>query len=57
MLQVFCASLDVDEDVIQMYHGETISERIQDIIHHPLEICCGICQTKGHDQPFKKTFF
>jgi hypothetical protein len=29
----------------------------QDIIHHPHEICWGIRQTKGHDQPFKKTFF
>jgi hypothetical protein len=57
MLQVFCTSLDVDEDVIQMHHHETISERLQDIIHHPLEICWGIFQTKGHDQPFKKTFF
>jgi hypothetical protein len=33
------------------------SERLQDIVHHPYECCWGICQAKGHDQPFKKSFF
>jgi hypothetical protein len=46
----------VDEDVIQIHHYKIIGERPQDIIHHPHEIW-GIFQTKGHDQPFKKTFF
>jgi hypothetical protein len=57
MLQVFLPSLVVDEDVIQMHHYKRIGERPQDIIHHPHESCWGIFQTKGHDQPFKKTFF
>jgi hypothetical protein len=57
MLQVFHPSLVVDEDVIQIHHYKIIGERPQDIIHHPHEICWGIFQTKGHDQPFKKTFF
>jgi hypothetical protein len=29
----------------------------QAIVHHPHESCFGIRQAKGHDQPFKKTFF
>jgi hypothetical protein len=33
-----------------------IGERPHDIIHHLHEICWGIRQTKGHDQPFKNTF-
>jgi hypothetical protein len=57
MLQVFFPSLVVDEDVIQIHHQKIISERSQDIIHHPHESFWGIRQTKGHDQPFKKTFF
>jgi hypothetical protein len=57
MLQVFCHSLVVDEDVIQLHHHKIISERLQDNIHHPHESCRGIFQTKGHDQPFKKTLF
>jgi hypothetical protein len=55
MLQVFYRSLVVDEDFIQIHHHKIISERPQDILHHPNEICWGMCQTKGHDQPFKKT--
>jgi hypothetical protein len=57
MLQVFHPSLVVDEDVIQIHHYKIIGERPQDIIHHPHESCWGIFQTKGHDQPFKNTFF
>jgi hypothetical protein len=56
MLQVFEPSLVVDEDAIQIYHYKSIGERSQYIIHHPHENCWSICQTKGHDQPFKKTF-
>jgi hypothetical protein len=57
MLQVFRPILVVDEDVIQIHHHKIIGERPQDIVHHPHESCWGIRQTKGHDQPFKKTFF
>jgi hypothetical protein len=57
MLQVFHPTLVEDEDVIQIHHHKIIGERPQDIIHHPHESCWGICQAKGHDQPFKKTFF
>jgi hypothetical protein len=27
------------------------------MVHHPHESFWSICQTKGHDQPFKKNFF
>jgi hypothetical protein len=57
MLQVFSLSLVVDEDVIQIHHYKSTGERSQDIIHHPHKTYWSICQTKGHDQPFKKTFF
>jgi hypothetical protein len=57
MLQVFHPILDVDEDVIQIHHHKRIGERPKNIIHHPHKSWCSICQTKGHDQPFKKTFF
>jgi hypothetical protein len=57
MLQVFCPTLVEDEDVIQIHHHKRIGKRLQDIIHHPHESCQGICQAKGHDQPFKKTIF
>jgi hypothetical protein len=54
---VFYPSPVVDEDVIQIQHQKRVSEMSQDIVHHPHESCWGIFQTKGHDQPFKKTFF
>jgi hypothetical protein len=57
MLQVFHPSLVVDEDVIQIHHYKITSESSQDIVHHPHKICWSICQTEGHDQPFKKTLF
>jgi hypothetical protein len=57
MLQVFHPILVEDEDVIQIHHHKIIGERPQDIIHHPHESCWGIFQAKGHDQPFKNTFF
>jgi hypothetical protein len=57
VLQVFHSSLVVDEDVIQIHHYKRIGERPQDIVHHTHGSCWGIFQTKGHDQPFKMTFF
>jgi hypothetical protein len=57
MMQVFYSILVVYEDSIQIHHHKIIGERPQDIIHHPHEICLGIHQTKGHDQPLKKTLF
>jgi hypothetical protein len=57
MLQVFCPSLVVYENVNQIHHYKTIGERSQDIIHHPHKHFRSIFQTKGHDQPFKNTFF
>jgi hypothetical protein len=56
ILQVFCPSLVVNENVIQIHHYKSIGEWLQDIFHHPHESGWSICQTKGHDQPFKKTF-
>jgi hypothetical protein len=56
MLQVFCPSLIVNEDVIQIQHYKCIGEWSLDIIHHPHVSGWCICQTKGHEQPFKKTF-
>jgi hypothetical protein len=56
MLQVFSPSLDVNENVIQIHHYKSIGEWLQDIVHHPHESGSTICQTKGHDQPFKKAF-
>jgi hypothetical protein len=57
MLQVFLPTLVEDEDVKQKHHHKIIGERPSYIFHHPHEICWAICQAKGHDQPFKKTFF
>jgi hypothetical protein len=57
MLQVFRPILSIHEDVIQIHHHKRIGEKSQDIIHHPHESYWDIRQTKGHDQPFKKTFF
>jgi hypothetical protein len=53
MLQVFHPTLYEDEDVIQIHHHKRIGEGPQYIVHHPHEICWGIRQAKGHDQPFK----
>jgi hypothetical protein len=57
MLQVFFPILVEDEDVIQIHHHKRIGERPQYIIHHSHESCWGICQAKGHHQPFKNTIF
>jgi hypothetical protein len=57
MLQVFYPIIVVDEYVIQLHHLKKNGEWLQDIIHHPHESCWDILQTKGHDQPFKNTFF
>jgi hypothetical protein len=39
------------------YTTTKIGESLQDIVHHSHESCWGICETKGHNQPFKTTFF
>jgi hypothetical protein len=57
MLQVFYPNIVEDEDIIQIYHHKRIGERPQDIIHQPNESGWGVRQTKGYDQPFKKTLF
>jgi hypothetical protein len=57
MFQVFHPNISKDGDFIQIHHHKRIGERPQDIIHHPHEILWGIRQTKGHEQPFKNTFF
>jgi len=46
-----------DEDVIQIYDHKIICERLQDVIHHPNEICWSISQAKRHDQPHKNTLY
>jgi hypothetical protein len=56
MLQVFSPSLDVNENVIKIHHYKSIGEWSKDIFHHPYESGWSVCQTKGHDQPFKKAF-
>jgi hypothetical protein len=56
-VEVFHPILVVDEDVIQIHYYKIIGERSYDIIHHSHKSCWSICQNKGHDQPFKKTFF
>jgi hypothetical protein len=56
MLQVFGPSLAVNENVIKIHHYKSIGEWSHDIVHHPHESGWSICQTKGHDHPFKKAF-
>ena len=56
MMQEFCLSPDLNEDVIHIQHYKSIGEWSQDIVHHPHESGWSICQAKGHDQPFEKTF-
>jgi hypothetical protein len=56
MLQVFGPSIDINENVIQIHNYKSIGEWSQDIVHHPHKRGWSICQTKGHDQPFKKAF-
>jgi hypothetical protein len=50
---VFFPSLVVNEDVIQIQNYKSNGEFYPD---HPHESGWRIFQTKGHDQPFKKTF-
>jgi hypothetical protein len=57
VLQVFLPILVEDEDVIQINYNKMIGEMLQDIVHHPHESFWVIFQSKGHDQPFKNTFF
>jgi hypothetical protein len=57
VLQVFLPNIVEDEDVIQIHYHKIIGERIQYIIHNPHESWWGICQVKGHEKPFKNTFF
>jgi hypothetical protein len=47
----------VHRNVIQIHHHKRIGKRLQGIVHHPHEICWGICQVKGYDQPLKNTLF
>jgi hypothetical protein len=54
---VFHPTLVEYEDVIQIHHHKQIGERPKNIIHHPHESCWCVFQAKGHDQPFKNTFF
>jgi hypothetical protein len=56
MIQVFSPSLVVNENVIKIHHYKSIGELSQDIIHHPHESGWIVCQTKGHDHPFKNAF-
>jgi hypothetical protein len=56
MLQVFIPSLFVNENVIHTQHYKIIGEWSQDIVYHPHENGQIICQTKRHEQPFKKAF-
>jgi hypothetical protein len=39
------------------YTTKKNGERPQYIIHHPHESCWGVFQDKGHENPFKNTFF
>jgi hypothetical protein len=57
VIQVFLPILFEDEDDIQIHHHKGIGERPQYSVHHHHESCWGICQAKGHNQPFKKTLF
>jgi hypothetical protein len=56
ILQVFYPSPIINENVMQINHYKIIGEWSQDIIHNPHESGWSICQAKGHDQPFEKTF-
>jgi hypothetical protein len=56
MLQVFCPSLAINENVIQIHHYKSIGAWLHDIVHHPHQSGWSICQDKGHDQPFENTF-
>jgi hypothetical protein len=56
-MQVFQPSRVIYEDVIHINHYKIIGEMPKYIVHHPHESYWGIFQTKGHDQPFKKTLF
>ena len=46
----------VDEDIIHIAYGLTIvdEEVSEDIIHHRLECCRGVTQSKKHDGWFKQ---
>ena len=43
----------VDEDVIQVYHHAYIEQVNKDVIHEVLESSRHICESEGHDMPFK----
>jgi hypothetical protein len=57
VLQVFFPTLAKDEDFIHIYNHKGIVEGLKYVVHQPHEICWGIHQTKGHDQPLENTFF
>ena len=49
-LLVIGEGVGVDEDIIRMAYGLTIvDEVLEDIIHHHLEHCGGVTQSKEHD--------
>ena len=49
VLQVFFTTLAEDEDVIEIYNNEGVSEGSEDVIHHPHKSCSGIFQPKIHE--------
>ena len=48
-------SLAEDEDVVHVdTHDSLINEFLEDVIHHHLEHCWAVSETKEHDQGFKQ---
>src|SRR5260221_8761591 len=56
-LPVFREGVRVNEDIIHIaYHLAVVDELTEDIIHHCLEHCGGVTQSKKHDGWFEQPF-
>ncbi len=54
-LPVFREGTGVNKDIIHIaYHLAVVDELMEDIIHHCLEHCRGVTQSKKHDSWFKQ---
>src|SRR5258708_19613445 len=54
-LLVIGEGVGVDEDIIHIAYGLTIVDEVsEDIVHHRLECCGGVTQSKEHDSWLKQ---
>ena len=52
---VFGEGVRVNEDIIHIAYHTVVDELMEDIIHHCLECCGGVTQSKKHDSWFEQS--